>query len=74
METANHKIIHHELGGEDLMSTATSLSIIIAIVITVFNKFVLPLIIHKIVDKEKHITKTNLNISYAIKLAIVNSF
>ena len=35
-----------------------------------FNKFVLPVLVHKIVDKEKWQTKTELNISYASKLTI----
>ena len=53
------------------MQDANILSIIIAILITLFNKFILPILIHKIVDKEKHNTKTGLNISYATKLSIV---
>ena len=35
-----------------------------------FNKFLLPVIVHKIVDKEKWPTKTELNISYATKLTL----
>ncbi len=39
-------------------------------ILIIFNKFVIPYLVHKIVDKEKWPTKTQLNISYATKLTL----
>ena len=47
---------------------------IISLIIVLFNKFVLPDIIHAIVDGEKWSTKTKLNSSFAAKLTLALFF
>ncbi|EGR32359.1 protein kinase domain protein [Ichthyophthirius multifiliis] len=46
------------------------ISFLISFLIVIFNKFCLPFTIHQIVDHEKWLTKTNLNISFARKLTL----
>lgn len=48
----------------------TTLSFVISALIVIWNKFALPLIIHKICDNEKWSTKTSMNISFAFKLTL----
>ena len=46
------------------------LNYIISFIIVIYNKFVLPNLVHHIVDNEKWSTKTKLNTSFATKLTL----
>ena len=52
------------------LNTILALTYLISALLILFNKFAMPIIVHKICDKEKWPTKTQMNISYATKLTI----
>lgn len=62
---------NREEGADNKYLLAKCVSCFISVSLVLFNKFVLPIIVHQVVDKEKWSTKTKMNISFAIKLTLV---
>jgi len=55
----------HEPGAEEQYGNIKILSIVLSIMIVIFNKFGLGILVHHIADAELWSTQTKLNISFA---------
>jgi len=65
IDTAYEKMEAHEPGAEEQYGNIKILSIVLSIMIVIFNKFGLGILVHHIADAELWSTQTKLNISFA---------
>ena len=59
------------LDNNSTLDLIIALSYLISFIIVLFNKFMIPYIVHHIVEKEKWSNKTKLNTSFATKLTLI---
>jgi heme/copper-type cytochrome/quinol oxidase subunit 3 len=62
---------HESLDKNKKIDQVVGLSYFISMIIVLFNKFVVPFVVHHIVEGEKWSNKTKLNTSFATKLTLI---